>query len=99
MKQTKKSANTSKLLYILKIKLKDQQSINLEIHEGENISEVVKTTIQSNKLITSDLQEALQVHVQRKMEAIIVSSGAESDNKKVSEKSQSFVKQNHQNNS
>ncbi len=55
MKQTKKSANTSKLLYTLKIKLKDQQSINLEIHEGDNINEVVKATIQSNKLIPSDL--------------------------------------------
>jgi hypothetical protein len=54
------ATSSSKLLFTLKIKLKDQQSVNLEIHEGESINEIVKTVAQSNKL-SNELQEALEV--------------------------------------
>ena len=49
-------------MYTLKIKLKDQGVVNLDIHEGDSINEVTKMTAQTHKL-SSELQEALQIYI------------------------------------
>jgi hypothetical protein len=59
-------------MYTLKIKLKDQGMINLDIHEGDSINEVTKVTAQTHKL-SNELQEALQIYIQRKLDGIIPS--------------------------
>ncbi len=64
--------NAAKLLYTLKIKLKDQLVVNMEIHDGESINEIVRGTVQTHKL-SNELQEALLIYVQRKLEGIVPS--------------------------
>jgi hypothetical protein len=75
-------------MYTLKIKLKDQGMINLDIHEGDSINEVTKMTAQTHKL-SNELQEALQIYIQRKLEGTLPSltENNQSDSKKVNEKS------------
>ena len=64
-----KGMKQPKVVYVLNIKLKDTNPISIEVTENDNIEELVEQIVQYHKL-SKEMQEALQIHIKRKLEQI-----------------------------
>jgi len=52
------------------LKLKDQQTAQIEVYENEDISEIVKSAMITHKL-PKEIKDSLHIHIIRKLEGII----------------------------
>jgi hypothetical protein len=58
-----------RLMSVLTLKLKEQ-SVVVEVYEGEDIGEVAKQVVLENKL-PAEMKDALHIYIMRKLETIM----------------------------